>query len=398
LTIRASFLLALVVVGAGVWQVVRRRRLGLSAPDVWLVAYGLVMVASAGGAYSRGRSLQVVVATGLLIGLAMVMERTLQRFALAKLYRYLIAATAVACAFGVYQFFGDSFGLPTAWTGLKDIYTKHVFGFPRVQSVGLEPLFFASFLLLPLTLLVARLYTRAASWKVYGLLGLVVMVFALTLSRGGIYGGLGSLAVLAVWLWRAGTVRRLGLIALTIGLGAGAALGLIALTSRADHGSQPAAVHAYVAQTTHLTSNAGSADNDRSVNRKLAWRAFKEHPILGVGIGNFGYYAQAHDPRYAANPGVVVNNEYLEILAETGLVGLVALLGFVVALVLRVGRAWGRLEGEQRVWTVAVFAMLVGAAVQFYAFSTLYIIHIWFAIGLLLGLTAVAGKRDVKTS
>lgn len=52
--------------------------------------------------------------------------------------------------FAYYQFIGDLLGLPPSLTGLRMHYTKIVFGYPRLQSTALEPLYFAGMLFLPL--------------------------------------------------------------------------------------------------------------------------------------------------------------------------------------------------------------------------------------------------------
>ena len=70
---------------------------------------------------------------------------------------------------------------------------------------------------------------------------------------------LGRTGGLAVLLWRQGSLKRLGLVVATVAVAGGCAVGIIALSARAGQ-AEPAAVHNYVAQTTHLTSNAGSAD------------------------------------------------------------------------------------------------------------------------------------------
>ena len=62
-----------------------------------------------------------------------------------------LAHILILCSvFGLYQFFGDIIGLPTFATGLKDHYTKAVFGIPRIQGTAVEPLYFAGMLVIPL--------------------------------------------------------------------------------------------------------------------------------------------------------------------------------------------------------------------------------------------------------
>jgi O-antigen ligase len=89
---------------------------------------------------------------------------------------------------------------------------------------------------------------------------------------------------------------------------------------------------------THL-SGGGSGRQDVWT---VAWRIFRQHPLVGIGLDNFTVF----EPRYALDPGrltdvrvivetpVIVHNTYLQLLVETGPIGLVALL-IVVLISLR---------------------------------------------------------------
>ena len=82
-------------------------------------------------------------------------------------------------------------------------------------------------------------------------------------------------------------------------------------------------------------------------SRQALWmgaiRMAADHPVLGVGPGRFGVESR----RYVRNSPLdidhpVVHNSYLHVLAETGLLGLAAFLGFV-------GSTWRLLvRGERR--------------------------------------------------
>jgi O-antigen ligase len=387
ITLKASFILAIIVIVGALVHIAHTRRIKLSTADKWLIAYVLVMIASVGEALSRSRSLQVIFATAIVLALTVIIENTAKRFSMNRLYTVLIWTAVITGVFGLYQFFGDSLGLSTSWTGLREIYTRSVFGFPRVQSFALEPLFYASFLLLPLMLALARVFATKSRAASYAAVWFVTTLLALTLSRGGLYAAVGGLILIIALLFRQGSWKRL---AGSVGMGILAAITTSVLISSFSVSTSPkhhSGLSNYISHATTVTSNAGATDSDRSANRRLAIQAFKANPIIGVGIGNFGYYAQQHDTRYLNKPQVVVNNEYLEILAETGLLGLITLGGFVLALGWQVYRAWPKLKAEDRIWVAGLSAAVFAAAIQFYAVSTLYLIQVWFAIGLLLALT-----------
>ncbi len=78
--------------------------------------------------------------------------------------------------------------------------------------------------------------------------------------------------------------------------------------------------------------------NGRSDLWQVGWEIAQDHPVIGVGLGNFSQYS----PDYVRRPGqlkfveliaersLVVHNSYLQTLTETGIVGL----GLMVAIIL----------------------------------------------------------------
>jgi O-antigen ligase len=156
-------------------------------------------------------------------------------------------------------------------------------------------------------------YRRPAARAVVALaLAVVAIAFVATESRGG-------LVALAVTLFVAfvlfpalrGRILVCALLAVA---------GLAAWLS-----SRPDALH----RLTHLGGGAGRSDE-----WTVAWRIFSGHPLTGVGLGNF----QLYEPRYVLEPGsltsvkliaetpLATHNTYLQLLAETGAVGLLAFL------------------------------------------------------------------------
>jgi O-antigen ligase len=394
-TLRASHLvaaLALLLLG---FQAFRKIPwLAPRQPYFWLAAYLAVAVAGMAGALNPKRTLVALAATTLVIATSVLVSAYTKRLNWYLALKVMTVAAMIACAFGVYQFFGDMFGLPRDLTGLKEIYTKQVFGFPRIQSTGLEPLYFANFLLIPF--LITSALTMAGKLRSkWWLVSLFVLAYAitLTLSRGAMYGALAGLVLLLVAVGRRNWAKS-SLVMLAVIFGILATLGSIYVGSQKDK-QGGASVAKYTKQSTKLTSPPGSADSDRAVNRKLAVAAFQERPILGYGLGNFGAYAkQARPDLYGKTNGeVTVNNEYFEVMAETGALGLASLAGFVATLLLGAVRAWKRLTDEMRVWLVGLLAVLIAFGVQYYAFSTLYVMHIWVVLGLLMGLVSSKPER-----
>ncbi len=82
--------------------------------------------------------------------------------------------------------------------------------------------------------------------------------------------------------------------------------------------------------------------------RSSAWLASSDHPILGLGWGDFTTVAAARYP----------HNAPLEVAAELGLVGLIAFIALLFGAALRTWRS--RTTGEVRVLGAVAVAALVG--------------------------------------
>jgi O-antigen ligase len=73
----------------------------------------------------------------------------------------------------------------------------------------------------------------------------------------------------------------------------------------------------------------------RAAMRHDTWRIFKDHPILGTGLGTLQMVFPSYDSMY---DGKIVNhshNDYLEALAETGILGGVCCAGFLAILLVQ---------------------------------------------------------------
>lgn len=77
-------------------------------------------------------------------------------------------------------------------------------------------------------------------------------------------------------------------------------------------------------------SSGGNSYEERMWLRQIAWQAFLENPVLGLGVGQFRYYSVMH-----GGPDLYAHNNFLELLANSGIVGFVLYYG-AIALMFRV--------------------------------------------------------------
>ena len=164
--------------------------------------------------------------------------------------------------------------------------------------------------------------------RLFGFFVVVAAAFLLNQTRGAFLGlsvGLASLAALDR------KVRRWSLPAIAAGAVVIACWELLLPTHRS----------LFAAAQLHGFDPVANQQLTRLVLWKVSWRIFKDHPWLGVGIGNFKtvfsqYYSGVlGDQRVWGS----AHNLYLHQLAERGLVGLAALLAVLATMT---GRAFQR--------------------------------------------------------
>ncbi len=389
-TLRLSQLLGLILILINLPLLYRSLPVLLKSPWRYLLAYLGVVVLSIAVSADAKRALLVTAFTFFVALLAWTIALRFERGQIRTYVLVLLASAGAASLFGLYQFFGDLAGLPTQLTGLRDRYTKALFGFPRIQSTALEPLYFGKFLLIPLGLLAAAgaLTKRALPFI---LLVPLMMIVVMTVSRGAIVAMLGMIILSMLVALVRGRWRQTGLFVASTALSIGLAAGLISLGTRyaaQQNEKTETAVQNFSRQTTNI--HVGESSEGRAFSRQLAYRLWTYHPLLGVGIGNFGAQAHYHAPQRFTDTSGIVNNEPLEILAETGLLGFISLGLFFLALM------WGAFKRLLSTPTTPVAVLLlggllalIGTLAQFMTFSTLYITHIWVLIGLLAGAAAL---------
>lgn len=299
-----------------------------------------------------------------------------------KTIKVLFASSLVVGIFGLFQFGGDTIGLPQSITLLKTGYTSSVFGFPRIQAFSMEPLYLANYLLIPLMIGTAFFFNHAGPlkrWPLIGLLTLLLINFILTVSRGGYLGLVVAFLILAVLIFRRVLTWKniaYGLLTIVV-VGYGVAFAL----SRGDY----RATNEFLGHVMLADINQGESIQGRLATFRRSLQAFHESPILGIGIGNYGPWNKFY-PSYTPPGGWdIVNNQYLETLAETGIVGVSALGLVILILIIRTFIALKYAEDIfLRSVLIGVFAAFCGILIQYNFMSTLYIIHIWILIGLLI--------------
>lgn len=342
------------------------------------------------------RAIEVVIFNGFVIVLCISISLIYKKEYTKYLIYALFATTLVSCFFAYYQFFGDVSGLSIKITGLAERYTSGLFGFPRVQGFSLEPLYLGSFLLIgimtSLALLVVKDKEVVKIKTNYVLLFVYTNILFITTARSAIYafvfGILGMIVI--VFFKRKELLKNCFLPLLVIIASFVFALGIVNYGSKLPAGIMSAlgkkGISVYTSQLTNTGLDAG---DERAISRKQAINIIKSEKVvvlIGIGPGQFGPFITNNGEN--KNDWPIVNNLPLEILVEEGALGLLLLLAFLVLVMYLTFRSINLKKpiSINEVLRLSLLAYLLTQFIQYQAFSTLYVIHLWLVIGLLMGL------------
>lgn len=348
----------------------------------------LLMIVSTSQAINLSRALMVIVSMGLMFCLYLVMSMVIETEEdLVLALKGLLWGALVASVFGLYQFLGDMVGLPNSVTFLKQGYDSSTFGFARVQAGAYEPLYFANYIFIPLSVLlflnlngrIKKVFNR----KLSIVLGLLLLInFVLAISRGAYLAAGVTLVILLIFQAKRFLTFKNLLIALFISFFV--ATGVYVALIR----SEPRALDEFVAHLKIEDRTEGESVVLRLSTSAEAINLFKNHPLLGIGPGNFGPAREDYPSDVPTGGWAIVNNEYLEIAAEGGLIGIVGFLLLLVIIFTRIFHSYRHSKNPflSDVLVALAFA-LIAVLAQYFTFSTLYITHVWYLIGLIGAVT-----------
>jgi len=194
--------------------------------------------------------------------------------------------------------------------------------------------------------------------------------------------------------------RRAAIAALTVGLG------LIAILLIAGTAWLPGALSERVSGLSSYVAGPNPArteitDDNFAVLERLAhwqvgWRMFEDHPWTGVGIGNFGPEYEHYAPAHWYEPLGHAHNIFINFMAETGILGLIAFLLFWLGALRLAWRYAGGLQGFPAALAIGVFGTLAYLTVHS-LFDSLFVQHMQLQLALLLGGVAALGMTKAES-
>ncbi len=316
-------------------------------------------------------------------------------------------------AFACFQIFADALNVSPSITLLPETYRSQVFGFARPTSFALEPQFLGSLLLLPALYAAYLEVIRKSSLLSRIVLISTVTVLFTTISRGA-YIGFGAALLILFAVHVRNNSRSLLKMLLLVLVGFTLSLGIIGTSAQLNARDDTSGLQAIAKTVNHLSldlidikisspqptipaSNNAVPETDNvplqigqtpsidsgyvaeSTNSRLLmtrealslWLTNPLTTLFGIGVGSFGATLHSKDPVHSISS--IVNNQYVEVLVETGILGLTLFL-LVLGLLLY-------LSVKYRLWLVTI--VLVAYYLQWLFFSgSVNVLHVWTFMGL----------------
>ncbi len=291
-----------------------------------------------------------------LVALNILFGRKLKIAELQKIIYIYLGSAAVFSLICIFQCIADVLGVDRNYTLLCQGCTYMTFGFPHPNGFAIEPQFMGNLLLGPCIIsLIIFFYNiknrkRKSEILPYLLLSAFLMItLYIVFSRGAIY----SFVLAAAGIFFYELFRKPNIVVFTLPLlvacsfGTGLlfqgflaaasptsegfyegvarsvnqiSLGIIDFRPKALVGENESIFDGYIEESTDIRMSLSEA----------AFTAWKQNPIFGVGIGGAGMAIHEIDNSYSSKE--IVQNQYMSILLELGVVGILLIGGGVIYL------------------------------------------------------------------
>ncbi len=138
---------------------------------------------------------------------------------------------------------------------------------------------------------------------------------------------------------------------------------------------------------------------------QAAYNTFEEHPVLGVGLGNYAFYFEEMlpyrpiaevpealrmvTPEFGRDRLITSKNYYLRLLAETGILGAITFITFFIAHLGYVLCMTFSENEEMKYWGIACSCGLIAFLLSAFSFDSFVIPNMWVIFGLIAASTRV---------
>ena len=360
-------------------------RAPFSSLDLAVLAFVAVHFVSAGFSYYLVPSLKGVAKMLIYWSAYFVFRQVLQsRTAFLAVIGCLLATVAVESAYGVFQWIVGVEPLAN-WEDPETLDPL-----TRVYGSLMNPNLLAGYLLpaFPLALTAAAVWR--GPWRALGIAAAVLAPLCMwfTYSRGAYLGMAASVAVfglMATWLaWPRLKQQKRLLAAFATGVGGVFALLVLRIATSPQLQERIASIFTL----------RGHSSNSFRMNVWIGvFEMIQDNWLIGIGIGNSAFRKMYGLYMVSGYEALGAYNIFLEVLAEMGVVGLVAFLWLLLAFTARNLDTFRRGQGAQRWWAAAILAAFAGTLTMGMVDTIFYRPAVQLQFWLLLAMTIAIAPR-----
>lgn len=319
----------------------------------------------------------------------------------------MLAAGSFLAAITVFQQLTGTFDRP--YFGFSPLDIEYFLGkaeTPRAYGPVGDPNYYAQILVVPIAVALPLLWSARgrARWLIGGGLGLMTLALSFTYSRGAML----ALALIVAAMVVLGYLKLRHLAATVL-----VALVLVSLVPGYRDRVQSLTKLGGVTAQTGSSNEADDAARSRFTENVAAILVFSDYPVLGVGPGAFGSYYQEYAARTGGKvhrsskrssggtaageaPEREAHNLFLSALAETGLVGLLALCAVFWTAFMQLARArrrWLDPDDTSRHIMAGLLLALLGYAAAGLFLSLAFERYLWLLVAMMGAAAFVARER-----
>lgn len=329
---------------------------------------------------------QVLLLTFEISSLYITLSILKKREDVEKTVRVWIYSATIVSLLGLYGYFGYKLGLP-----LADRFVVDLVG--RLQGTLKEPIFFGFFMSSTLPVLYSLIISKTNFMPkkyLYSCFAIQIIAVFLSASRATWIAFVLTIILMTFLNLKTRNTLKKTILMLSIFVAIVAVVFSVFIISMAisSKGVETAVLSVFIGKDFSALSRLDSM--------ATAWNMFKAYPVLGAGFGNFylrfmEFIPPYHNLLYSWIKGFYMpgdaNNLFLTVLAETGIVGLAAILLMFFMLIKNISKTINTTGSEYwktllRGYRGSIFYMLI----LYFFMSTLTLTFIWTLFGLIMAI------------
>ncbi len=332
------------------------------------------------------------------------------------LLKLMIVLSVLIALFGIYQLPARFFGLPGAVLKLTNPslsgstqVIRVIQYMVRSSSIFSEPGYYGHYLVgmmaLSLTAAMHRPKLFGSPSLLYGMIGIQIIGLVFSSSMGSFY-IFTELILVMILLERRIQRNRILITILAIiiigGITMSVAESISGFPLREYLSERVYGIYMFVITGGDRSFMVGSESAYQRVDTaQIAMRVWQDHPLIGVGMGSYSLISYRYGDY---NPSGFAANALVNILAETGIIGLIAILGVAFSSLMGLFRIFYRKPehsttdstntNDEILPLIArmVFYLIAVEMIYFHVISSFYWPGIWFYLGL-GGMIVLAARR-----